>query len=475
MKRIRIICTIACLLFLASCTSMLDKTPYASVSESTFYKTESDAVEAVNAIYDKLQGFMVYNAFFMHADIWSDDCEKGGGGPGDTPEFQELHIHNIQTSNWMPGSLWSSYYNGVYKANVAIEKISEMDISDAMKTRLVGEAKFLRALFYYNLVIRFGGVPLIENSNQEDMNTLSRSSADEVWKFIETDLLSAISSLPDSYTGADIGRATKGSARGLLGRVYLFTKNWQKAADVYSDIINSKVYRLMDNYADNFLNVGGDNLPESLFEVQFTTGTGDTGNGFQRHGWMRPRDVPGLSWSGNGFCLPTKSLVDAFEPGDVRRKATVMVDGDQVFDHVYSSSWSKTGYNAMKYVYGPGVLHVEADANHKVIRYSEVLLGYAEAIFNGATGKANISGLEALNMVRRRAGLKDAPALTFDIIVNERRCEFALEGHRFFDVVRWGLAPKVFGSSFKVGRDELMPIPVNEILMNPNLKQNPQY
>lgn len=457
------------------CSDLLDKTPYGSVSEATFYKTQEDAVQAVNAVYDQLQQFSTYNAFLMHTDIWSDDCEKGGGGPGDSPELQELHIHNIQTSNWICSSIWGSFYAGVFRANVAIEKIPEINISDDLKNRLLGEAKFLRAFYYYNLVVRYGGVPLISSSSTDDLTTLSRESAQNIWNFIEKDLLEAVSSLPDSYTGTDIGRATKGSARGLLGRAYLHLKEWQKAADVYADVINSNSYHLLDNYADNFLNTGGDNLPESLFEVQYSTGTGDTGNGFQRHGWIRPRDVPGLSWAGNGFCLPTKSLVDAFEQGDVRRKATVMVDGDPVFDQIYSSSWSSTGYNAMKYVYGPGVLHVEADANYKVIRYSEVLLGYAEAILNGANGKAPIAGLEALNIVRKRAGLDGLSVLTFQSIVQERRVEFAMEGLRFFDLVRWGIAKDVFGDEFTVGRDEVMPIPINDMLMNSNLEQNPGY
>lgn len=474
MKTRILITIVLSILFFSSCEDFLDKSPYGSVSESTFYKTENDAKMAVNAVYAQLRGFNAYGAFYFHTDIWADDCEKGGGGPADNPDLLELQNFDIQTSNGLPGGIWNAFFSGVYKANVAIKKITQMPDFE-IKNRLINEAKFLRALCYYNLVIRFGGVPLISDPDQENIMTVQRSSSSDVWNFIITDLIEAEKNLLPSYSGEDIGRATKGAVQGLLGRAYLHTEQWQKASDTYSSIIKSHVYDLLDNYADNFLNIGGDNLQESLFEIQFATGTGDTNNGFQRHGWIRPRDVPSITWSGNGFCLPTQTLVDAFEKDDLRRQATVMVDGDDVFGTVYSSSWSSTGYNAMKYVYGPGVMHVEADANFKVIRYSEVLLGYAEAVLNGATENDEITGLQALNKVRKRAGLDELSTLTFDAIVHERRVEFAMEGLRFFDVVRWGIALQTFGEQFTVNRDELMPIPVNELLMNPNLEQNPGY
>ena len=467
-----------CSFLLTGCgEELLDKFPNAVISEGSFYKTEADAVGAVYAIYAQLTNAQCFgHQALMQANIWSDDCSKGGGGPADTPNLEQFNIYEILLSNGQVGSIWGANYVGIFRANKAIEKIPEVDADAAVKDRLVAEAKFLRALYYYSLTIRFSGLPLVKSTSDE-LNTMTRSSARETWEFIESDLLEAIRLLPDSYqNNADVGRATKGSARGLLGRVYLFMKEWQKAADVYSDIIGSNIYRLLDNYGDNFLNGEGDNLPESLFELQHTTGTGNVAQGFQYHGWIRPRDVAEIVWVGNGFCLPGQSLVDAFEPGDVRRKATVMVDGDEVFGSIYKSSWSITGFNARKYAFGEDVLHVEADANYKVMRYSDVLLGYAEAIFNGASGKASISGLEALNMVRRRAELADIPALTFDAIVQERRVELALEGYRFFDVVRWGIAKELWGDlGFDENHDEYMPIPLDETLKNPDLVQNPGY
>jgi hypothetical protein len=464
------------LTFIGCGDDLLNKTPYGSLSAASFYKTESDAIMAINSVYNQLQNVHVYSTqALMRINIWSDDAEKGGGGPADNAALEEFNSFQILLSNGLVGSTWNSLYAGIFRANTAIEKIEEM--SDfSTKKRLLGEAKFLRALFYYNLVIQFNGVPLVTSTDVSILKTIARSSAQDIWNFIEKDLLDANGVLPLTYQGVDVGRATKGSVQGLLGRVYLFTKQWQRAADVYSDIINSNTYRLMDNYADNFLNKEGDNLPESVFEVQFAAGTGNTANSFEYHGWIRPRDVPSIDWGGNGFVIPTRTLVDAFEPNDLRRKSTVLVDGDEIFGTTYSSLWSPyTGFNTRKYIWGPEVIHQEADANFKVIRYSDILLGYAEAISNGASGKANISGLEALNKVRNRAGLNDLSSLSFNIIVQERRVEFALEAIRFFDVVRWGIAKEVFGSNFDVNHDEYMPIPLNEILMNPNLEQNPGY
>jgi hypothetical protein len=461
--------------FMGCGEELLDKSPYGTISDASFYKTESDAIQAVNSIYNQLQQFNTFNAFIMRDDIWSDDTEKGGGGPGDTPQLEEFNSFDIQLSNWLIGGVWNGYYAGIFRANKALEKIGEMDDFPS-KNRLLGEAYFLRALYYFHLNIRFNGVPLVTSTNTEELKTMSRSSAEQTWEMIVKDLLEAISSLPVAYTGNDAGRATKGSAQGLLGYTYLNMKKWQDAADVYADIINSGKYNLTNNYAINFANKEGDNLPESLFEVQYAAGTGDAGNGFKMHGWIRPRDVPSIKWGGNGFSVPTKSLANAFEPGDLRREATVLVDGDIVFGETYRSSWSPyTGHNARKYIYGPEVIHGEADANYKMIRYSEVLLGYAEAIFRGANGKANLTGLQALNLVRKRAGLPDKTQLNFESIVHEKRVEFAIEGKRFFDLVRWGIAKDVLGDKFNVNHDEYMPIPLNETLLNPNLKQNPGY
>ncbi|MBK5721877.1 RagB/SusD family nutrient uptake outer membrane protein [Dysgonomonas sp. Marseille-P4677] len=474
MKKYISIVLILALIFIG-CNDLLDKEPYGSFSASSFYKTESEAVMAVNSIYDQLQNGNVYSTFgLMIRNVWSDDAEKGGGGPGDTPQLEEFNSFQILLSNSLVDGTWNAMYAGIFRANTVIEKVGGMTDFN-LKNRLLGEAKFLRALYYFNLVTHFNGVPLVTSTDVSQLKTITRSPAQDIWSMIETDLLDAINSLPLAYDASDVGRATKGSAQGLLGRTYLFTKQWQKAADVYSEVINSNTYQLMDDYSVNFLDKEGDNLPESVFEVQFASGTGSTSNSFEYHGWVRPRDVPSIGWGGNGFVLPTQSLADAFEPEDSRRKATLLNDGDEAFGTTYSSSWSPTGHNTRKYIYGPEVIHQEADANFKVIRYSEILLGYAEAISNGANGKANITGLEALNKVRRRAGLDDIATLSFNSIVQERRVEFALEAVRFFDLVRWDIAKDVLGPNFDVNHDEYMPIPLNEILLNPNLEQNPGY
>jgi hypothetical protein len=448
---------------------MLDKSPYAALSEATFYRTEADAIGAVNAVYNPLT---VYNSWsHLSSEIWSDDFEKGGGGPTDMAQLEELNNFQIVPSNSMVSDMWNTCYRGIFRANKAIEKIEEMSITS--KDQLLGEAKFLRALYYYNLNIRFNGVPLITSTNTTDIKNVSRVSAQEIWAFVEQDLKEAINGLPVSYSGADVGRATKGSAQGLLGRACLYMKEWQKAADVYADVINSGTYRLVDNYGDLFKNQGSDNLPESLFEVQSVAGKSSSSITTTRN--MTPRDVNG--WGGWGFCVPTQSLADEFEVGDLRRPETLVMEGDIMFGIPYESFWSPyTGFSPKKYVFGPEVGTDETDCNLKVIRYAEILLGYAEAILNGATEKANITGRQAINLVRKRAGLQEITALSLDAIVHERRVELALEGgFRFHDLVRWGIAKDVLGANFDVNHDEYMPIPLNEILINSNLQQNPGY
>jgi hypothetical protein len=463
----------AALTLTTSCgDELLDKAPYGALSEPTFYQTETDMMGAINAIYGpffgRWGGGIYDNLVIFSMGVWSDDYEKGGGGPSDQAALEDMNNFQILPTNSMASATWNNAYSGVFRANKAIENIEATGF--ASKDRLLGEAKFLRAIYYYNLVVRFNGVPLVTTTNTADLKNISRASAQEVWAFIEQDLQDAINGLPVSFSGADLGRPTKGSAKGLLGRVYLFTKEWQKAADVYADIINSGTYRLMEDYGALFVNQGSDNLPESLFEIQSVGGKSSSyvglSNGFA------PRDI----WGGVGFCVPTQSLVDEFEPGDVRRAETILMEGDMAFGEPYDPAWSPyTGYNTKKYMYGPEVPTNETDANFKVIRYAEILLGYAETILNGATEKANITGLQALNMVRQRAGLQGIATLTFDAIVHERRVELAVEGLRFTDLVRWGIAKEVLGANFDVNHDEYMPIPFNETLMNPNLQQNPGY
>lgn len=453
---------------------LLDKAPYGALSEATFYNTEADLIGAVNAVYGPFFGRWgggVYdNLVIFSMGVWSDDFEKGGGGPSDQAALEEMNNYQMVPTNSMALAIWNNAYSGIFRANKAIEKIEEVDVAN--KNRLLGEAKFLRALYYYNLVIRYNGVPLVISTNTADLKNISRASAQEVWAFIEQDLKDAINGLPVSFSGAELGRPTKGSAQGLLGRVYLFTRDWQKAADVYADIINSGTYRLVEDFGSLFTNQGSDHLPESLFEIQSVEGKSSSyvglSNGFT------PRDVNG--WGGVGFCVPTSSLVNEFEPGDLRRAETVVMEGDILFGLPYDPAWSPyTGYNTKKYMYGPEIPTSETDANFKVIRYAEILLGYAEAILNGAVEKANITGLQALNLVRKRAGLQEIATLSFEAIVHERRMELAVEGLRFPDLVRWGIAKEILGANFDVNHDEYMPIPFSEILMNPNLQQNPGY
>jgi hypothetical protein len=387
---------------------LLDKTPYGTISQASFYKTETDMVGAVNSIYAPFFGTWgagLYNGNgYNILNALSDDGHPGSD-MSNSLAYVEAYLNDLKPDNAFVVRDWQYCYQGIFRANLMLEQSAAIDYPN--KARLEGEAKFLRAFFYHFLNIWWNGVPLITSPNDAELKTLSRATSQQVWTLVEQDLKDAISGLPASWSGVDLGRPTKASAQGLLGRIYLYQKEWQKASDMYADVINSGLYHLMDNFADMFLNIGSDNLPESIFELQVVSGKST--NGCQITQYITPRN----HWGGWGTGAVMQSLVDEFEVGDERRVATVVVEGDTLWGERYEASWEPwTGYTTKKYMYGPEVVNQEMDGNFKVIRYSEILLGYAETILNGASGKANISGLEALNMVRRRAGLADISLLS---------------------------------------------------------------
>lgn len=465
-----------------SCEDYLDKSPNGVISNTSFYKSESDAIAAANACYTILGDFWIENIAF-EKDIISDDAVKGQGV--DLSALTNLDNLNPFPADGVISSLWGDYYRGIQKCNLVLDYVPGIQMDQNTKDRVLGEAYFLRAFYYYNLAIRWGGVPLVKTTINAD-KTPSRATIEETWALMEQDLTSAIEKLPkkSELSSENVGRADKGAAQSLLGNVYLFQKKWQNAFDVFQQVVNSGEYSLQPNFGDLF-KPEYDNGVEVVFETQFKGGVSfDFSNGFNF--WVRPRN--GSTIFGLGFCLPTQSLVDEFEAGDPRLKYTVIRDGDiisdEVKDYPFQKEWApETGMNCGKYVVGVpvGNLAERHEQNQKNIRYAEVLLGYAEAAFQIGNKSEAVA---KINLVRARArgtNLGILPDVTisddiFAAVVHERRVELALEGKRYFDLVRWGLAEQKLGAKgYKANRNGLYPIPQGELDVNPNLTKNPGY
>jgi starch-binding outer membrane protein, SusD/RagB family len=426
---------------------------------------------------------------WMIGDIVSDDAEKGGEGPTDAPDLQLLRDFKADARSFYLGGQWHVPYETILMANRAIDSLPGVAMDASLMTRQTAEAKFLRAWSCFILVKSFGDVPLALHAYSARDYCGTRTPKAYVWTQIEQDLMQAVAGLPkkSEYSGADIGRTSKGAAQALLVKAYIYQNKFSHAKALADTIILSKEYALEPNFADNFL-LSHENGVESVFEIQYFTDTAGTwSNDFGGQNisiYQGSRDAE--YFRGWGFDCPTQSLAAEFEPGDVRKKATIIAVGDILYwgtpmEQTLTSFSSPTGMNARKYLLEycgdklPSMAN--APANWRAIRYAEVLLFAAEA----SNEIGNVSDAAVyLNMVRARAGLPAAVAADKDgmrnAIYHERRVELALEGHRFWDVVRQGRGGAVFGSmGFQTGINEIFPVPQSARDSCGSLSQNPGY
>jgi len=352
-------------------------------------------------------------------------------------------------------------------------------MADALKNQYLGEAKFLRALNYFDLVNLFGAVPLVTQPlPNTDAALLARTPVADVYKVIIADLLAAEAGLPVSYSGNNLGRVTKGAAQALLGKIYLYNKDYANAEKYFLLVINSGRYGLMDNFQEVW-HRSFENNKESIFEVQFADIGGSGTNG--RNGSYLPA-VNGATGSG----LATKRAFDAFDPTDPRRGMSIFKAGDSFAPNVstalatFSPVWSATGYAVKKGMWP--IMYVNSNGiNYPIIRYADVLLMYAEAAneLNKLT-----EARAAVNQVRARPSV-NMPALTdantgskatmFNAINKERQVELMFEFIRFNDLRRWGLAVQELGPIGYTAKHALFPIPQLELDINPKLTQNPSW
>ena len=451
-------------------------------SEIEILSNSDNAIRLVNGIYNKNLDFDM-NAFSWigMTSITSDDADKGST-PGDSgADKDQLDNLTFNSSSLSVAEIWKSRYQGIGRANKAIFYLNQISIDATLKTRLIGEAKFLRALWYFDLVRTFGGVPVVVSEvNINDIALVNaivntRKTKQQTYDQIEIDLQDAISSLPlkSQYSSADLGRATKGSAQGLLAKVYLYQQKWQQSFDMSGLVISSGEYNLMANYEDVWRNVG-ENKSESVFEVQATIE-----NGITQFSYVQaPRGTPDLGW---GFNTPSLGLANAYEAGDLRRAATIMFIPNTLWDGlVLTNTINNPRYNYKSYQSATaepwnGNRDITAK-NLRVLKYSDILLIRAEAAFNiGNLPEALIQ----INKIRTRAGLLAALTVSQLSIWKERRLEMAMEQDRWFDLIRTGQALTAMaldGKTFVVGKHEVFPIPQEQIIATGGLlTQNNGY
>ena len=487
-KWIRIFLSFAILSLAAACSEdFLEKEPLGSITEDAFFKTETHAVEATNAVYRMLRRWEVHVFSYVGmTDIVSDDADKGSTVT-DASFLLEIDNFSYNSTNIAPQTVWGGYFQGIHRANVAITRIPAIEMDETLKNRLIGEAKFLRAYFYLNLVRWFGDVPLNTEPLTPDKFVQPRAPKEQVYAQIIKDLEEAAAVLPTTYPNADKGRATKGAANGLLARVYMTLGDFAKMEQKALEVINSGVYSLYPDYARLF-QYDGELSSEAVFEVINTPDDQGLG-GSQYNEVQGVRGVPNLGW---GFNRPSDDLIRAYEPGDPRREATILYVGEVLPDGsaVVEDNPEIIGerYNQKAWVpRRPDGANGSGGGNIRVLRYADILLMAAEALNENNKPQ---EALGYLNQVRTRArGNRPATVLPNVTVTDkaqlrqriwqERRVELALEQHRWFDLVRQNRVAavmKAHGKSFQEGKHELFPIPQTEVDISGGvITQNPNY
>ena len=520
-RHFQLILGIAIVAMVASCkkTIELEVANPNQLTEANFWKSATDARQGVNAIYRNFARngapYSRWLPFYM--DVRSDDGYSTSGWP----ELRSIGALNItQYSFEVNIDTWAHHWIGVNYANQVLQNVPAIEMDATLKNQFIGEAKFLRALYYYDLVTIWGNVPLVLTPSSPS-DRPAQSTPQQVWTQIEQDLTDAAAALPASYPQDELGRATKGAAYGLLGRAYLQQGKNQQAVDALGWLVTgpgSTQYNLVANYADNFRHTTEFNA-ESVFEIQFHdrpengAAEGPTSNvGSSRAPFFAPgghgfRDANMHRWVPVEF-QQERTVNNTRDP---RLAVTVLYDSTDergpdytlVYDSDTSGSWTRHGYDAdyaarawyRKYLddyYRIKQFEVfNSPINFRVIRYADVLLMYAEALNNlGRTADA----YQYVDRVRQRAGLARLATIRPGMnqaqflrqIMHERVTELTGESLRWNDLARWGYfddAAKLAElkardpefNNFQIGRNKYMPIPQSELDINVNLKQNSNW
>jgi len=466
----------------------IERDPVYSIDSENYFNSEADYYNALVATYDLLQS-TYQNALL--GEIASDNTLCGGEGPNDVIGFQQIDDMIHTPVNTELKKIWDWMFAGVNRANYILEFKDKTDFEG--KNQIIAEARFLRAYYHFELVKWFGPIPLKGDVRFkiDDEKTIPRSPVTEVYASIEADLQFAIDNL--NPVAPQVGRATKGSAQALLGKVYLYQDKFSFAATTLDNLINSNTYSLVSDYSTLF-EFEQENGPESVFEVQYTDVEGagfgclQCSEGNVAVGFSGPRNYSGpLFTSGFSFNVPTQQSYDAYDTGDNRRDIAILnIDAWATqTGATFGVGYEHTGFFNRKYIprtrssNAAGDLNLTNPNNYRAIRYADVLLMAAEAYNRG--GIDDNKAKQYLNEVRRRAfgnnnnDITASGAALTDFIYEERRLELMGEGHRFFDLVRTGKAAQSI-PGFTSNKHELFPIPIEEIQFSSgNWQQNPGY
>lgn len=493
--------SIVCLLASACGEDFLELEPRGIELETNFYQTQEEIFQALVSTYDVLQWGGTQNAWTMKTGLLnaaSDDCFAGGSNDSDQPSWVAYDNFTLDPFLGPQAGLWSKSYQGIYRANLTIQKVQESEVvTSEFKARTIAEAKFLRAYFYFDLVRFFGNAPLIKDILGADViYEQTQVGTDALYAQIEQDLNDARNTfeLPETVPTGELGRITQGAVKALLGKVILYQNNqarMQEAATLFEEVINSGIYALESNFG-NIFSPNNEFGIESIFEIVHS--------GNQRGGWGNfvngtegnyntqfcgMRDYVGPTYAtGWSFCPVTNKLVEEMQ-NDPRFPHTI-IDGNALKAQgaAYTEGYQNTDFFIRKYAglqensAADGEPALNWGNNEIEIRLADVMLMAAEAFTlagNDEKGKLYV------NQVRDRVGLQPFTSFTGDqlltAIYKERQLELATEGHRFFDLVRTGNAAAELGDQgFISGKSELLPIPQSEIdITEGNIVQNPGY
>ncbi|RAJ93144.1 putative outer membrane starch-binding protein [Larkinella arboricola] len=504
MKAISSLIVIFLLVLTTSCgDKYLSVIPTDVLTDANFFKTEADAQSALIGVYGQLQSEATFGNvvdaanldWTMSGDLYEQDQN--------TPRV-ELEMLSLPANNLYIGQMYSALFQGVSRANFVIGRVSQMDnLTAEVKSSILAQAKFLRGIFYYKLVNYFGGVSLVTAElNASSKLDIPRSSAADIWKQVETDLTEAATVLPATWTGNEIGRATKGAALAFLVKAQLWQQKYQEAVTTSEAIINLGIYGLLPNFRSVFLK-SNENNKEIVFSTQYSSANdASEGNGLDVRSAPRGAPAAYIGRGANSNFVPQTSWINAIERDasgkikDQRYYGVVIGPGEShpempgfVMPLTFPNPYTRTGYIVTKYWQEASL--VNSGINAPIIRYSEVLLNYAEAL--NEVGRST-DAMKQVNLVRVRAGLDAKPLdlmkdKVLDAVFFERRMEFIWEPAgafsdlnrrgRFLDFIKANRADydkiQVDTKPWVKEKVLLLPIPQAARDVNKSLTQNPGY